>query len=124
MKSLKRRGFIKNSMVVSAGMAIGAPAYIKGFQQTKPSDIINVAVAGIHDRGGFYGGSGHAANYTMIKNSRVAAICDVDETLFPKAIALLLTTGTPYRLSGPARQGRMYMLKNQCLIISWKAEKW
>jgi predicted dehydrogenase len=87
MKSLKRRGFIKKSMVVSAGMAVGAPMYIKGFVQTKPSDVVNVAVAGIHDRGGFYGGSGHAANYTMIKNSRVIAICDVDESLFPKAIS-------------------------------------
>ena len=87
MKTIKRRGFIKKSMLVSAGMAIGAPAYIKGFVQNKPSDIINVAVSGINDRGGFYGGSGHTANYTKIKNSRVVAICDVDENLFPKAIA-------------------------------------
>ena len=50
MKSLKRRGFIKKSMVVSAGLAIGAPAYIKGFVQNKPSDVINVAVAGINSR--------------------------------------------------------------------------
>jgi len=87
MKTIKRRGFIKKSLVVSAGMTIGAPAYIKGFVQNKPSDIINVAVAGIHDRGGFYGGSGHSANFTKIKNSRVVAICDVDENLYPKAIA-------------------------------------
>jgi len=87
MKSLKRRGFIKKSMVASAGMAIGAPAYIKGFVQTKPSDVINIGVAGVNDRGGYYGGSGHAANYTKIKNSRVAAICDPDENVFPKVIA-------------------------------------
>jgi predicted dehydrogenase len=87
MNSLKRRGFIKKSMVVSAGVALGAPAYIKNFAQIKPSDIVNVAVAGIHDRGGFYGGAGHTANYTKIKGSRVVAICDADENQFPKAIS-------------------------------------
>jgi len=86
MKSIDRRGFIKKSTVVSAGMAIGAPAYIKGFVQNKPSEIINVAVAGINSRGGYYGGSGHTANFTRIKNSRVVAVCDPDENLFPKAI--------------------------------------
>ena len=30
MKSVKRRGFIKKSMAASAGLAVGAPAYIKG----------------------------------------------------------------------------------------------
>ena len=87
MESLKRRGFIKKSMAASAGITIGAPAYIKGYMQSKPGDIINVAVAGIRSRGGFYGGSGHTANYTRMKNSRVVAICDIDENLFPQAIA-------------------------------------
>jgi predicted dehydrogenase len=87
MKPEKRREFIKKSVVVSAGLAVGAPAYIEGFAQSKPSEVMNVAVAGIGSRGGFYGGSGHTANYTKIKNSRVVAICDVDENLFPKAIA-------------------------------------
>lgn len=87
MESLNRRGFIKKSAVVSAGLAAGAPAYIKGYAQNKPSDIINVAVVGINDRGGYYGGSGHTANFTKIKSSRVVAICDAVEYLFPKAIA-------------------------------------
>ena len=51
MKSENRRAFIKKSMVVSAGVAVGAPAYIKGFVQNKPSDVINVAVVGINSRG-------------------------------------------------------------------------
>jgi predicted dehydrogenase len=87
MKTETRRGFIKKSAVLSAGLSIGAPAYIKGFVQNKPSDMINVAVAGINDRGGFYGGSGHTANFTKIANSRVVAICDADENCFTKAIA-------------------------------------
>jgi predicted dehydrogenase len=84
---LKRRGFIKKSIVISAGLSVGAPAYIKGFAQNKPSDMINVAVVGINGRGGLYGGYGHTATFTKIKNSRVVAICDADENLFPKAIA-------------------------------------
>jgi predicted dehydrogenase len=87
MKSENRRGFIKKSMLASAGLTVGAPAYIKGYAKNKPSDVINVAVAGIGGRGGYYGGSGHTASFTKIKNSRVAAICDVDENLFPQAIA-------------------------------------
>jgi predicted dehydrogenase len=88
MKSENRRGFIKKSMLASAGLTVGAPAYIRGFARNKPSDTINVAVAGIRSRGGYYyGGSGHTANYTKIKNSRVVAICDIDENLFDQAIA-------------------------------------
>jgi len=87
MNSENRRGFIKKSMLASAAISVGAPAYIKGFAKNKPSDVINVAVAGIRSRGGYYyGGSGHTANYTKIKNSRVVAVCDVDENLFPVEI--------------------------------------
>ncbi len=51
MEPENRRGFIKKSMVATAGMTVGAPAYIKGFASNKPSDVINVAVAGIRSRG-------------------------------------------------------------------------
>lgn len=88
MDNINRRGFLKRSGMVSAGLTFGAPAFIKGFAQKKPSDTVNAAVAGIRSRGGYYyGGSGHTANYTKIKNSRVAAICDIDENLFPQAVA-------------------------------------
>jgi predicted dehydrogenase len=86
MKTEKRRTFIKKSAMVSAGLAIGAPAYIKGFAQVKPSDMLNVGVIGINDRGGLYRGSGHTPNFTKIKDTRVTAICDCVEYLMPKAI--------------------------------------
>jgi hypothetical protein len=87
MKTIKRRGFIKTSMAATAGLSIGMPAYIKGYMQNKPGETINVAVAGIRSRGGYYyGGTGHTANFTKIKNSRVSAVCDVDENLFPVEI--------------------------------------
>lgn len=81
-------------MMASAGMAIAAPAYIKGFMQNKPSDTVNIAVAGIKSRGGYYyGGTGHTANFTKIKNSRVVAVCDVDENLFPVEIGWIEKLG-------------------------------
>lgn len=86
MKTEKRRTFIKKSAIATAGIALGAPAYIKGYAQVKPSDILNVGVIGINDRGGFYGGGGHTANFTKIKDTRVTAICDCVEYLWPKAI--------------------------------------
>lgn len=87
MNTETRRGFIKKSVVVSAGLTVGAPMYIKNYMQKKPGEVINVAVAGINDRGGYYGGTGHTANFTKIKNSRVVAICDADVNCFPKAVA-------------------------------------
>jgi len=88
MDHIDRRDFLKKTGVASAGITLGAPAYIKGYAKSKPSDTVNVAVAGIRSRGGYYyGGSGHTGNFTKIKNSRVTAICDVDENLFPQAIA-------------------------------------
>ncbi len=86
--SINRRRFIKKSMAASAGLAIGAPAYIKGYAKNKPNETINVAVVGIRSRGGYYyGGTGHTANFTRIDNSRVTVICDVDENLFPQAVS-------------------------------------
>jgi predicted dehydrogenase len=88
MESINRRRFIQKSAAASASLVAGAPMYIKGYAKNKPSDTINVAVAGIRSRGGYYyGGSGHTANFTKINNSRVTVICDVDENLFPQAIA-------------------------------------
>ena len=94
MSSVNRRGFIRKSVAASIGLAAGAPAFIRGYANKKPSDVINVAVAGIRSRGGFYyGGSGHTGNFTKIKDSRVVAICDVDENLFPQAVENIVKLG-------------------------------
>jgi len=87
---VKRRLFIKNSMLASAGVALGAPAYIKNYVQQQPSDIINVAVCGINGRG-----KTHYANFTKIKDTRVVALCDPVDYLFPDAIAAIEKLGGP-----------------------------
>ena len=80
MEPVKRRTFVKNTMIASAGIALGAPAYIKGFIQNKPSDMIRVAVIGINSQGGT-----HYRNFGKIPNCKVAAICDCVEYLLPGA---------------------------------------
>ena len=80
MKSEDRRSFIKKSMVVTAGVSLGAPAFIKGYAQTKPSDKINVAVAGVNSRG-----KDAIRYFTKIKDTRVVALCDCVEYLLPEA---------------------------------------
>jgi predicted dehydrogenase len=87
---LKRRVFIKKSMLASAGVALGAPAYIKNYVQQKPSDIINVAVCGINGRG-----KTHYSTFTRIKDTRVIALCDPVDYLFPDASASLEKLGGP-----------------------------
>jgi len=88
MKSLKRREFIKKSVIVSGGVTLGAPAYIKGYVQNKPSDMINIAVSGINSRGG-----AHVSNFNRIKNSRVVALCDVNQNLFPGMVSSIEKQG-------------------------------
>src|SRR5262245_51797245 len=50
--------------------------------QDSPNDRINVAVIGFHSRG-----MSHIRGYAQLPNVRVAALCDVDERLFPPAVA-------------------------------------
>jgi len=88
MKTVKRRDFIKKSTVVSAGIAVGAPAYIKGFVQNKPSEMVNVAVIGLNSRG-----VTHMNNFNLMPNSRVVALCDCVEYLLPELSKRLVDSG-------------------------------
>jgi predicted dehydrogenase len=68
-----RRQFLLSSA------AIGAQA---AQNQGAPSDRINVAIVGLHGRG-----RDHIRAFARIPNVRVAALCDVDERLFPTSVA-------------------------------------
>ena len=90
MKPVKRRTFIKNTMLTSAGIAIGAPAYIKNFIQNKPGDTINVAVIGINSQG-----ANHYRTFGKIPNCKVVAVCDcVDYLLTGASAQVEKLTGT------------------------------
>ncbi|MGH9719886.1 MAG: Gfo/Idh/MocA family protein [Bryobacteraceae bacterium] len=79
MESSNRRGFLKDAAV--AGLA-AAPAVHKAWGQASPSDQINLGVIGFRGRG-----RDHIRAFTRIPGVRVAYLCDVDERLFPDAVA-------------------------------------
>jgi len=75
---MERRKFIKNSVAGAAAMSVPLilNASIKG-----ANDRVRVAVIGIRGMG-----QNHIKSYSALNNVEVAAICDVDENLFPGII--------------------------------------
>ncbi len=59
-----------------------APAVRPAWGQSSPNDTVNIAVVGFHGRG-----KSHYRAYAQMPNVRVAYLCDVDERLFPGAVA-------------------------------------
>ena len=82
MASITRRKFVKQVGAGTAGAVAVAPFLKAGPAKASANDTVNVAVMGIRSRG-----SDHAASFAKLPNVNVAALCDVDERLFPKAIA-------------------------------------
>ncbi|MBN1125518.1 MAG: Gfo/Idh/MocA family oxidoreductase [Sedimentisphaerales bacterium] len=78
--NLTRRGFLKRSAGITAA-ATGAGLWGTQKSWAGANDRINVAVIGIHGMG-----QNHIQNYQTLKNVQVAAICDVDENLYPGVI--------------------------------------
>jgi predicted dehydrogenase len=72
MSSLNRRTFLASAGSGAAALALGHGARAAG-----PNDRINVAVIGFHGRGG-----AHISAFSAHKDTRVAALCDVDHRLF------------------------------------------
>lgn len=92
MKGMDRREFL-NTSVKAGGGVLAAPAFIENLVGSSPNDRINVAVVGIsgdrpRERGMIDGrGMDHVRGYAQLPNVRVTALCDVDERLFPSAVA-------------------------------------
>src|SRR5215467_3463683 len=79
MKEINRRKFIGAG---TAALMVTPPLLRSSSSRASANDTINVAVMGIRSRG-----SDHAANYARLPNVNVAVLCDIDERLFPKALA-------------------------------------
>jgi len=82
MSSIDRRKFLQKAGAGAAGMAMAGPWVTSGLSQKSPNETVRIAVMGINGQG-----SVHAENYARMKNVEVALICDIDENLFPKAVA-------------------------------------
>src|SRR5215210_7157557 len=86
----KRRQFIKNLALGSAGLALGQTVLARNsvVQSAKSykniigaNDRIRLAVIGVNGRG-----TSMAATIARQPNAEVACICDVDERVLPKAV--------------------------------------
>ena len=88
MTYANRRDFMKKSTVTAAAALVSGPMIETARAKNKANDTINVAVVGIRNRG-----IAHIREFIEIPNVRVAALCDVDERLFPKAIEEVVQKG-------------------------------
>ncbi|MCP5114994.1 MAG: Gfo/Idh/MocA family oxidoreductase, partial [bacterium] len=59
-----------------------APAVRPAWGQSSPNDRVNIAVVGFRGRG-----TAHYRTFAKMPNVRVAYLCDIDERLFPGAVA-------------------------------------
>ena len=80
METINRRKFVKTT----AGAAIAAPFISAVGRAHSPNDTINLAVIGLRSRG-----QAHYQGFGRIPGVRIATFCDVDERLFPEALAKL-----------------------------------
>ena len=78
MTRTSRRSFLSKA----GSTAVAATTIRTARAQDSPNDRINVAVIGFHWRG-----MDHIRGFAQLPNVRVAALCDVDERLFPPAVA-------------------------------------
>lgn len=72
----------RNFLAQAGSTAVAAASLSSTRAQNSPNDRINVAVVGFHWRG-----MEHIQGYAKLPNVRIAALCDVDERLFPPAVA-------------------------------------
>lgn len=79
MNAINRRQFVKQTGV--AGLMAGSMLKTS-WAKASPNDTVNVAVMGIHSRGGAL-----ANGFAKLPNVNVAMICDIDENLLPEAVA-------------------------------------
>lgn len=80
MSSDSRREFVKKT-ALSTGLAV-APAVRTAWGQSSPNDRINLGVIGFRGRG-----RDHYRAFSDIPGVRVTHLCDIDERLFPGAVA-------------------------------------
>ena len=82
---MNRRKFSKMAVAGSAGIGI-TPFILSDSGWKGANDRLNVAVIGIRGQG-----SAHIAEYSKLKDVRVAAICDIDSNLFKEKVKKLFT---------------------------------
>ncbi|MGE5419374.1 MAG: Gfo/Idh/MocA family protein, partial [Chloroflexota bacterium] len=90
----KRRDFIRQSAIGSAGIVIGGMGFsARTYESIMGSnERINLAIIGLRSRGNDH--LNELASLKELKNIRIAALCDADEQFFPaRAKTVLEKTG-------------------------------
>src|ERR1700681_2623561 len=78
---MKRRHFLMGSLA-TAGAALGSRAI------ASPNDTVRVACVGVHAQG-----REHIRRYSAMQNVKIAAICDVDESVLNARVDELQKAG-------------------------------
>ena len=86
MQTINRREFVKTA----AAAAISPSFLTTPARVHSPNDTINIAVIGLRSRG-----QAHYENFAKIPGVRIVTLCDVDERLFPEALANLAKISKP-----------------------------
>ncbi len=82
MEHINRRTFLKKTSAASAGVAVSPSVIANSSKRFDSNDKINIAVIGIRSRG-----KDHYRALAKIPNVRIAALCDIDQRLFPEAVS-------------------------------------
>jgi predicted dehydrogenase len=82
MGNINRRSFLIKSSAVSAGVMVSKPVISRASKLIGSNDMINIAVVGIRSRG-----KDQYRAIAKVPNVRIAALCDIDQRLFPEAVA-------------------------------------
>jgi len=87
-----RRGFLKNGLESTAGIAVFSNiAFIARPERVfGANDRIRVGVCGLHGRG-----MDHVSGFRGLKNTEVAAVCDVDEEVLAQRLPEIEKMGIP-----------------------------
>ncbi|MHB9031294.1 MAG: Gfo/Idh/MocA family protein [Candidatus Latescibacterota bacterium] len=81
---ISRRGFFSESTRAAAGLAAASAAVTAPGSALGANDRINLAIFGVRGRG-----REHFGQWTKIPGVRIAALCDIDENLFPERVKAL-----------------------------------
>ncbi len=94
---MSRREFVSTVALAGAGLTI-VPRRVLGKGFTPPSDLVNIAIVGIHGMGG--------TNAQAVMGQNIVAICDADEALLDAKLDSWLHPKPPQTAGGRGGNGR------------------
>src|SRR5690242_12130656 len=83
-RMLNRRTFLRETSVITAGLATSLTAVNPARAAKGPNEKVLVGIIGCHDRG-----KAHIAGYLALPNAEIAYICDVDSRVLKNGVDLV-----------------------------------